>query len=611
MKHVFILGFFLCLMFSIPSGAFAAPKKPNFVFFLVDDMGWGDIGCYGSTFHETPNLDKLASEGMKFTNAYAACTVCSPSRAAIITGQYPGRLHLTDWITGHGRRNAKLLIPKWKMKMDHELTTLPEALKPAGYRSQFVGKWHLMPIRGEDFKEHYPTSHGFDINIAGREWGQPKGRGKYFSPFGMPNLDDGNKGDFLTDRLTDEAVSFIEDSKDKPFLLYFSYYTVHGPIMAKPELLAKYKKKAAGFNNERGERVHPAYAGMVESLDDSVGRVLAALKKRGLDENTVVMFTADNGGDSTQSSGGLRGRKALAYEGGTREPAIVKWPGHVKPGTVCDVPVIGMDFYPTMLEMAGLPAKPKSHVDGISLVPWLKDPKKPADRESLFWHYPHYHRTTPYGAIRQGDFKLIEFFENGKLELYDLKNDPAESKDLSESEPAKAKALHQAMLDWRKEVGAQMPTANPNHGKAAANQPTGTKSTPTKPIASPLGKVRASSQQNGNPPEAALDQRANTRWAANGGSVPQWWMLEFAKPRDIKGVKIQWKNQTWFQYKIEVSSDGKKWTTAVDESKSKKERKTSEHTFELKRDVKFLRVSVSKLGSGWVSFMELTPVFEK
>ena len=348
-----------------------AAKSPNFVFFLVDDLGWGDLGCYGSKFHETPNLDKLAAEGMLFTNGYSACTVCSPSRAAILTGQYPGRLHLTDWIAGHRRKNPKLLIPDWKKKMDHCLVTLPEALGAGGYQTQFIGKWHLMPIGGADFKEHFPESHGFDSNIAGREWGQPKGPGKYFAPFGMPNLPDGEKGDFLTDALTDEAVGFIDRAvgKGDPFFLYFSYYTVHGPIMAKPQLVEKYKEKAKGFPDSK-ENLNAAYAGMIESLDDSVGRLMERLRKLGVEEETVVIFTADNGGVSEKSSGGLRGRKALAYEGGTREPFIVKWPGKVKPGSTCDAPVIGTDFYPTMLGMAGLPQKPEEHLDGINLVPF-------------------------------------------------------------------------------------------------------------------------------------------------------------------------------------------------------------------------------------------------
>jgi len=458
--HLFARILFILFSVVLTAPVIAA-ERPNFVFFLVDDLGWGDLGCYGSEFHETPNLDQLRNEGMKFTNAYSACTVCSPSRAAIITGQYPARLHLTDWITGHGRKNPKLLIPKWKTKIDHAVITMPETLQKAGYKTEFIGKWHLMPIGKDDFKEHYPTSHGFDINVAGREWGQPKGPGKYFSPFGMPNLDDGKPGDFLTDRLTDAAVDFIDDSKDEPFLLYLSYYTVHGPIMAKPELAKKYKAKASNFENTRNENLNPVYAGMIESLDDSVGRVMQKLKDAGVEDNTIVIFTADNGGVSEKSSGGLRGAKALSYEGGVREPLLVKWPGKTTPGSTSEVSVIGVDFYPTMLQMAGLLLQPYDHKDGMSLADVLEGKTDTIPREAIFWHYPHYHRTKPYGAIRQGDWKLIEFFEDGTLELYDLKNDPAEKENQAEAKPDLTKNLHDALLEWRTSVNAQMPTPNP------------------------------------------------------------------------------------------------------------------------------------------------------
>lgn len=452
-KMLFVFGFFLLI-------SATAAKKPNFVFFLVDDMGWGDVGAYGSKLHETPNIDSIARDGMKFTNGYAACTVCSPSRAAILTGRYPGRLHLTDWIAGHGKANPKLNIPDWKMFIDHERITLPEALKEGGYNTAFVGKWHLMPHKDkEKMKEHFPESHGFDINIGGREWGQPKGRGKYFFPFDMPNVE-GKKGDYLTDVLTDSAVDFVnKQSEEKPFLLYFSYYVVHGPIMAKKEYVEKYKKKLTGGTYKQ---TNAAYAGMMQSLDDSVGRVLDALKKKGFEENTIVIFTADNGGTTEAKNGGLRGTKALSYEGGTREAFIIKWPGHAKAGSVCDTPVIGTDFYPTMLEMAGLPQKPQEHKDGLSLVPLLKQ-SGGINRDVLYWHYPHYHKTTPYGAIRYKNYKLIEFFEDGKLELYDLEKDQSEQNDLAQSLPEKTQELHAMLKKWRTEVNAQMPTVNPNY----------------------------------------------------------------------------------------------------------------------------------------------------
>jgi arylsulfatase A len=442
----------------------AASDKPNIVFLLVDDLGWGDFGCYGAKFYETPNIDKLAADGMLFSNAYAACTVCSPSRAAILSGCYPARLHLTDWIAGHNNPTAKLAIPDWKMKIDHERVLLPEALKKGGYSTAFFGKWHLMPNGQPDMKEHFPTNHGFDINIGGREWGQPKGPGKYFSPFGMPNLDDGKPGDYLTDRLTDEAVSFLDKSKrDTPFLLYFSYYTVHGPLMAPPALVAKYKEKAKDFDNTKNEDLNPARAGMIESLDTSIGRIVKKLEDLGIADNTVIILTGDNGGDNAKTTGGLRDFKGWSHEGAVREPLIAKWPGKIAKGSKCGGTVIGMDFYPTLLEFAGLDTLPGEHKDGVSIAPLLTGEKTALERETLYWHYPHYHRTKPYGAIRDGDWKLIEFFEDGRLELFDLKVDPYESNDLAKDSPEKAAELLAKLNEWRKSVDAQMPTPNPRH----------------------------------------------------------------------------------------------------------------------------------------------------
>ena len=448
----------------------AAAEKPNFVFLLVDDLGWGDFGCYGAQFYETPNIDRLAEQGMLFRNAYAACTVCSPSRAAILTGRYPGRTHLTDWIAGHKKPWAKLSVPDWTMKIAHERITLPEALKEAGYDTAFFGKWHLMPIGQPDFEEHYPTSHGFDINIGGREWGQPKGKGKYFSPFGMPNLDDGKPGDFLTDKLTDAAIDYLDGDRKNPFLLYFAYYTVHGPLMAPPDLVEKYTKKAKTFENTKNEFLNPKRAGMVEKLDDSVGRMMDKLQELGIADNTVIILTGDNGGDDDRTTGGLRDFKGFSHEGGVREPLVVKWPGKTTPGSTCDVPVIGTDFYPTMLQMAGLPLKPKEHMDGLGFASLLTGKAKDLNRENLYWHYPHYHRTKPYGAVRSGNWKLIEFFEDGALELYDLSNDPLETQNLMKENPEKADQLLKQLKAWRKSVDAQMPVPNPDYDPARANK---------------------------------------------------------------------------------------------------------------------------------------------
>ena len=430
------------------AGNVEAEQKPNVVFFLVDDFGWGATAGTGFEKHETPNIDKLSDSGMRFTDGYAACTVCSPSRAAIMTGAYPGRINLTDWIPGHTRgKGKKLQIPKWTMKMDHERVVLPEAMKEGGYKTIFIGKWHLMPP-GAEKQKHKPEDHGFDINIGGREWGQPKGGGQYFHPFNMPNVTS-EKGDYLTDRLTDYAVEFIEENKADPFFMYFSYYTVHSPFQAKADLIEKYKKKGLKGRDA-------VYAAMHHSLDESVGRVMEALEKAGIAKNTYVIFTGDNGPDFNPYAGGLRGIKAQAHEGGVREIFTIAGPG-IKAGSSSSVPVIGTDFYPTILELAGLKLKPDEHQDGVSLVPILKEGKEIAAR-SLYWHYPHYHRTKPYGAVRHGDWKLIEFFEDGRLELYNLKEDMAEKNNLAESMPEKAAELLKNMKAWREDVGAQMPT---------------------------------------------------------------------------------------------------------------------------------------------------------
>jgi arylsulfatase A-like enzyme len=457
-----LLRITVCLLFATVLSA--AEKKPNIVMLLVDDLGWGDFGCYGAEFHETPNIDRLAGEGMLFNNAYAACTVCSPSRAAIMTGCYPARLHLTDWIAGHKHPFAKLAVPQWNMRIEHERITMPEALREGGYNTAFFGKWHLMPIGSEDFDQHYPTDHGFDINVGGREWGQPKGKGRYFAPFEMPNLEDGEKGDFLTDKLTDAALEYMDKAdKNKPFLLYFAYYTLHGPIMAPPALVEKYKRKAKNFNNRKNEYINPARAGMVESLDHSVGRIMRKLAELGIAENTVIMLTGDNGGDHDLSTGGLKGYKGFSHEGGVREPFIVRWPEKVKPGTRCDEMVIGVDLYPTMLDMANLNLKPEQHLDGVTLVPLLTGRSMSLSRDTLYWHYPHYHRTKPYGAIRHRDWKLIEFFEDGALELYNLESDPHEERNLATAQPEKAQELLKKLQVWRNSVDAQMMTPNPDY----------------------------------------------------------------------------------------------------------------------------------------------------
>lgn len=435
-------------------------QRPNFVFILIDDLGWTDLGCYGSAFYETPNIDKLTSQGIKFTDAYAACTVCSPSRAAILTGKYPARLHLTDWITGHKRPWAKLRIPDWTMCLPLEEVTIAEALKPVGYTSAHIGKWHL--TNKQDTKElYYPKNQGFNLNIGGSYWGQPIHG--YFSPYNMPHLKNGPGGEYLTDRLTDEAVKFIEKNRDDPFFLYFAHYAVHTPLQAKKELIEKYKAK---IKPEQAQN-NPVYAAMIESVDESVGRIMKKLEELKIVDRTVIFFTSDNGGliggkNRVTSNAPLRAGKGSAYEGGVRVPLIVRWPGVVKPGSVCDVPVIGVDFYPTILEVADV--KFTHAVDGVSLVPLLKQTSG-LERNTIYWHYPHYHPggATPYSALRRRDLRLIEFYEDGHLEEYNLKEDIGERNNLANRMPEKAEELRKELDYWLKSVNAQMPTPNPDY----------------------------------------------------------------------------------------------------------------------------------------------------
>jgi len=456
------------------------PARPNLVFILADDLGWSDLGCYGSTFCETPHLDRLAGKGMRFTDAYAACSVCSPTRASILTGKYPARLHLTDWVPGRADRPDQKL--KRPVILDHlplEEVTLAEALQEGGYRTGFIGKWHL---GGTNF---FPENQGFDLNVGGCAKGSPP---SYFSPYRIPTLRDGPRGKYLTDRLTDEALEFIESAKAKPFLLYLSHYAVHNPQQAKAELVAKYRAKAArlappagpeflpeGKQRTRQIQNQPIYAAMVQSVDESVGRVMQKLAELGIDGNTVVVFTSDNGGLSTSegaptSNLPLRGGKGWHYEGGVREPLIVRWPGVTQPGSICRAPMISTDYYPTFLQMAGLPLRPRQHIDGVSLVPLLRGGTL-AERR-LFWHYPHYSNQGggPGGAVRVGDFKLIEWFEDMRVELFNLREDVSEKHDLAAAMPEKAAALRRQLHDWRKDIMAVMPTPNPDYKPAATGE---------------------------------------------------------------------------------------------------------------------------------------------
>ena len=440
----------------------ATKPQPNIVFILMDDMGWADGGCFGSKYYLTPQLDALAASAMRFTSAYAACAVCSPTRAALMTGKYPARLHITDWIPGESApANSRFELPAWQQNLPLEETTLATGLKHLGYATCHLGKWHL---GGGKF---LPQFQGFDTNIGGGDIGHPA---SYFWPFGAPNASHhvpglsergGQKGAYLTDQLTDEALHFIEANKDKPFYLNFCHYAVHMPLMGKQELIDSYADRpgANGQNNK-------VYAAMMASVDESVGRIVKKLDELHLAERTLIVFTSDNGGvvhagtPPATSNFPLRKGKGFAYEGGLRVPLLVKLQGVTRAGSVCDTPVITMDWFPTLLELAGADkSASRTALDGVSIVPLLRGESQTTHQE-LFWHYPHYWNggaISPYSVARAGDWKLIRFYETGVEELYNLQSDLAETKDLAAANPEKRKQLASRLDDWLKQVGAQMP----------------------------------------------------------------------------------------------------------------------------------------------------------
>jgi arylsulfatase A-like enzyme len=435
-------------------GASTAPAQPNVIVVLVDDMGWRDLSCQGSPYFETPHIDRLAASGMRFTHGYSACTVCSPTRAAMLMGQYPARLHITDWIPGHQRPHAKLSIPDWQKFLPLETVTVAERLQSAGYATASIGKWHL----GGD--AYFPEHQGFDRNIGGSDRGQPPSS---FSPYKIPTLPDGPVGEYLTDREAAEAVSFIEVHRDRPFFLYLPHYAVHTPIQAKPAVKAKYAAKDAG-----GLAVNNAgYAAMVESVDDALGTILAALDRLGIRDRTAIVFTSDNGGlVSSTDNAPARAGKGSAYEGGVRVPFIVSWPGVTRPGTTSAEPVITPDIPATILDLTGAGPEPGQPLDGVSLAPALRG--EPLGRDALYWHYPHYHPggATPHSAVRAGDWRLVRFYEDGRRELYNLRADEGETTDLAAREPDRVTDLTEKLDAWLASVGAQLPTPNPAHDPA-------------------------------------------------------------------------------------------------------------------------------------------------
>ncbi|MCB9151102.1 MAG: sulfatase [Caldilineaceae bacterium] len=460
--------------------------RPNIIFILIDDLGWRDLSCYGSQFYETPNLDRLAASGMRFTDAYAACPVCSPTRASIMTGKYPATVGITDWIDWandiHPARGRLVDVPYLK-NLPRTEHTLAAALGAGGYRTWHVGKWHL------GGPQHLPADFGFDVNVGGCHWGSP-GRQGYFSPWGIPALQDADvpAGTYLTDYLTSRAIELVQQVDTRPFFLNLWYYTVHTPIQAKAEKIAKYeaKAKALGLDNvqtfaegdffptehKKDKRIlrrlvqsDAVYAAMIESLDENVGRLLGALEKSGQAQNTVIFFTSDNGGLATAEgsptcNAPLAEGKGWMYEGGTREPLLVCWPGMIEAGSACTQPVTSPDFYPTILEIADLAPIPEQHCDGVSFLPLLR--QEAFERGAIFWHYPHYGNQggTPGSSVRSGDYKLIEFFEDGRLELYNLRQDVSEEVNLVDREPEIAAQLHTLLREWRTAVEAKIPQFN-------------------------------------------------------------------------------------------------------------------------------------------------------
>ena len=459
---------------ALPRGLFAAEEKPNIVLILVDDLGWADTGCYGSTYYETPNIDRLAREGMRFTDGYAACAVCSPTRAAVMTGRYPARVGITDWIRARfqggaipvdkrnpagyeGDKTRKLLCPRNPYWMELDEVTIAEALKPAGYTSCHIGKWHL----GAD--DWYPDRQGFDHNIGGCDFGSPP---SYFDPYerkgqeGIPTLPPRKKGEYLTDREADEAVGFVKEHQDKPFFLYMAHYAVHTPIQGRKDLVEKYKAKTP--TNQK----NPTYAAMVESVDHAVGRIMQVLDDAGIADNTIIIFTSDNGGLIPKTDNApLRSGKGYPYEGGIREPVIVRWPKRVRAGSVCPTPVSSIDYFPTLCEAAGVPLPKNRVIDGLSVMPLLEE-RGTIERDALFWHFPHYRQkdVVPYSIVRAGGWKLIKRYEGKRFELFNLKDDLSETTDLSERFPERVAELDARLAAWLEATGAKLPKPNGDSG---------------------------------------------------------------------------------------------------------------------------------------------------
>ncbi|MEW6752229.1 MAG: sulfatase [Candidatus Latescibacterota bacterium] len=465
-----------------------ARRPPNILLILADDLGWNDLGASGSPFYESPNIDRIARQGMQFTQAYAACQVCSPSRASILTGKVTPRHGVTDWIGAasgaqwrrHGR-HTRLLPAPYRHELGADEITLPAVLREGGYRTLFVGKWHLGDVGA------HPEDRGFDVNVGGWKAGSPMGG--YFDPYQNPRLPNRKRGECLPLRLAHEMSRLIEDCGAQPFLAYLPFYSVHGPVQTSRDRWERFRQKAVAAGNPDRSRFAfdrylpvrrvqdcPVYAGMIEAMDEAVGIVQATLERLGVNDQTIVIFTSDNGGVVSGDSYSttclpLRGGKGRQWEGGIREPLYARVPGLTRPGSTCAVPVSGIDFYPTLLELAGLRVPEAQRVDGVSLVPLLRgEPGQAIAARDLFWHYPHYGNQggEPCTMMRRGDWKLIHSYESGQDELYDLASDPGEQYDVAARHPELAGDLKRGMERWLAEVGARLPEPDSAYDPDAA-----------------------------------------------------------------------------------------------------------------------------------------------
>ncbi len=469
----------MCLLMlagmSCQSGNDTGIDKPNIVLITIDDLGWADIGCNGSTYYETPHIDRLAAEGMRFTQAYAAAAICSPTRSALMTGRAPTRLGITDWIRARfqggeipadktytrmyeGTAADSLLCPANPLWLPLEETTIAEVLKEQGYTTAHIGKWHL----GTD--DWYPEKQGFDVNIGGCDYGQPP---SYFDPYdndkltGIPNLPPRKEGEFLEDRLADEAANFIIANKDRPFFLNMADYGVHTPIQGKPELVEKYKNKASTNQD------NPIYAALIESMDELVGKIIRTVDRLGIGEKTLIVFTSDNGGlRQVTDNAPLRSGKGFPYEGGIRIPLVVRLVGKIPAGVVSDVPVISHDWFPTFCELSGARIAERDTIDGVSLKGVLFD-NATLNRNTLYWHFPHYRykEEVPYSIIRKDNWKLIKRYQGVAYELFDLAEDPAEIRNLADRFGEQVKSLDQELTKWLQDVDAALPKTNPDYQK--------------------------------------------------------------------------------------------------------------------------------------------------